>query len=166
MRAAGVGDPEGAEVSFLKKPILVLWEARTRALSCVMLRTQALSDPYAVQAAARTVDTEWGYAGEQVVLRGDGEPALQALRTEIAAKRRGTAPIEGSPPGDHQANGAAEQGVRLAQGAARTLLARVAQALGLEDVPETSPLSRTRCGTGPGSTPGSTCGRCGAPAGT
>ena len=45
-----------------------------------------------------------------------------------------------SPPGDHQANGAAEQGVRLAQGAARTLLARVAQALGMTDVPETSPL--------------------------
>ena len=48
--------------------------------------------------------------------------------------------MEVSPPGDHQANGAAEQGVRLAQGYARTLLAAVAQAVGLEDIPESSPL--------------------------
>ena len=38
------------------------------------------------------------------------------------------------------ANGAAEQGLKLAQGAARTLLAAVAQGVGVLDVDESSPL--------------------------
>ena len=130
----------GAEKGFLKKPILVLWEARARALACLMLFTKALADPFALKSCVRLLDVEWGLAGERIVLRGDGEPALQALLRELGAKRKGPAAVEVSPPGDHQANGAAEQGVRLAQGYARTLLAAVAQAVGLEDVPESSPL--------------------------
>ena len=53
----------------------------------------------------------------------------------------GTAPAIGDAPfQDHQANGAAEQGVRLAQGYARTLLAGIAHALGVQDIPESSPV--------------------------
>ena len=123
MRAAGVGNAEGDDSaqSFLKKPILVLWEAKSQALACFMLRIKSLSDQHAVKSAVKLIDEDWGYAGEKVLLRGDGEPALQALLHEVAGRRRGTTPIKVSPPRDHQANGAAEQGVRLAQGAARTL---------------------------------------------
>ena len=88
----------------------------------------------------RLLDEDWGFAGEKVVLRGDGEPALQALLREVGAQRRGESPLKVSPPGDHEANGAAEQGVRLAQGAARTLLATLAQELGVDDISESSPL--------------------------
>ena len=74
------------------------------------------------------------------MLRGDGEPALQALLNEIGRLHSGFAGIEVSPKGDHQANGAAAQGVRLAQGYARTVLAAVAQNVGVTDIPENSPL--------------------------
>ena len=93
-----------------------------------------------MNAFVRIVDVEWGLAGERVVLRGDGEPALQALLKAVAAKRQGPAPAEVSPPGDHAANGAAEQGVRLAQGYARTLLAGLALQHGVDDLPATSVL--------------------------
>ncbi|MDP6295254.1 MAG: hypothetical protein QF618_04505, partial [SAR324 cluster bacterium] len=83
---------------------------------------------------------EWGLAGERVVLRGDGEPALQALLKAVAARRKGPTSVEVSPPGDHAANGAAEQGVRLAQGYARTLLAGLAVLLGVDDLPANSVL--------------------------
>ena len=75
-----------------------------------------------------------------MVLRGDGEPALQALLKAVAAQRKGPSPVEVSPPGDHAANGAAEQGVRLAQGYARTLLAGLALQLEVGDLPANSVL--------------------------
>ena len=125
MRAAGVGDAEGADpaASFLKRPILVVWEAKSRSLACFTLRPKSTADAHARKSVVRLLDEDWGFAGEKVVLRGDGEPALQALLREVGAQRRGESPLKVSPPGDHEANGAAEQGVRLAQGAARTLLA-------------------------------------------
>ena len=46
-------EAEGAEVSFVKKPILVLWEARSRALFCLMLPAKALADTYAVRTVVR-----------------------------------------------------------------------------------------------------------------
>ena len=127
-------------MSFLKKPILVLWEARSRAMIRIMLPAKALSDAYAARTCARAMDQEWGFQGQRVVLRGDGEPALQALLKEIGRLRAGPAAVEVSPPGDHQANGAAEQGIRLAQGYARIVLAAVAQSAGGRDIPENSPL--------------------------
>lgn len=51
---------EAGEVpaDFLKRPILVLWEARERALACYMLPGKALSDPYALKTVVRLIDTE------------------------------------------------------------------------------------------------------------
>ena len=96
MAFAGVGLPEGAEApaDFLRRPCLVLWEAKERALASFMLPSKALSNPYALNAFVRTVDVEWGLAGERVVLRGDGEPALQALPKAVAS----APPIMPPPP--------------------------------------------------------------------
>ena len=97
-----------ARTNFLKKPILVLWEARSRALFCLMLPTKALSDTYGPRHCVRTIDRKWGFLGQRIVLREDGEPALQALLEEIGTRHAGAAAGEVSPAGDHQANGAAE----------------------------------------------------------
>ena len=142
MAFAGVGAAEGAEApaDFVRRPCLVLWEAKERALASFMLPCKALSNPFALRTCVRTIDEEWGLAGERVVLRGDGEPALQALLKAVAARRQGPSPVEVSPPGDHAANGAAEQGVRLAQGYARTLLAGLAIQQGVDDLPANSML--------------------------
>ena len=48
----------GSPTDFLKKPILVLWESRSRALSCFMLPTKALSNAYGVRTAVRVIDQE------------------------------------------------------------------------------------------------------------
>ena len=74
-------------------------------------------------------------------MRKPEEPALQALMQAIAAERSGEATVEATPRDDHeQANGAAEQAVRLAQGHARTLMASLANSLGVSDLPHESPL--------------------------
>ena len=54
--------------------------------------------------AVAVIDSDWGLAGETVILKGGGEPALVAFRKEVAAARRGRTTHETSPSGDHQAN--------------------------------------------------------------
>ncbi len=65
---------------------------------------------------------------------------MRARRRDIGTVRSGGAAVEVAAPGGHQADFAAEQGVRLAQGYARTVLAAVAQNVGVTDIPENSPL--------------------------
>ena len=124
-----------------KRPILVLWEQGSSALYCLMLPSKRLADRYGVENVVRVIDRFWGFAGQRVVLKGDGEPALQALLEAAAAEHSGEATVEAAPRDGHeQANGVAEQGVRLAQGRARTLLAALAHALQVEDLPHESVL--------------------------
>ena len=88
-----------------KLPALVLWEASLKSLAAGLLPSKSVvRDRYAV-------DHDWGLAEETILLQGDGEPALVALRKEIAAARNGRTILETSPRGDHQRNGAAERGV-------------------------------------------------------
>ena len=122
-------------------PALVLWDSATKALAASLLPGKSVArNRYAVDSAVTVIDHDWGLAGETVILKGDGEPALVAFRKEVAEARRGRTILETSPPGDHQANGAAEQAVRTARAHYRTHLAALAAKLRLEDMPSDTPI--------------------------
>ena len=75
------GDPHqqgpGAESRRMgKRPILVLWERKSNALFAAMLPNKAATTRYNVQSAVACIDRHWGFAGQRIVLKGDGEPAL------------------------------------------------------------------------------------------
>ena len=146
MAAAGVGAPEADAVAvpvkpMRKRPILVLWERRSCALCSIMLPDKRSTTRYSVENIVWCVDRHWGFAGQRIVLKGNGEPALQALLEAIAKEHAGEAVVEATPRDGHgQANGAAEQGVRLTLGYARTLLAALADGLGIGDLPVSHPV--------------------------
>ena len=119
----------------------MLWEESTKTLAATLLPSKSLKDfTYAVDWAVTVLDHDWGLAGEELTLKGDGEPALRTLCKALAEARKGRTPLEVSPPGDHQANGSAEQAVRTARAQARTHLAALASALGLGDLPLDHPV--------------------------
>ena len=132
---------ENGKKALDRLPALVLWDGTTKALAASLLPGKSVvRNRYAVDYAVTVIDHDWGLAGETVILKGDGEPALVAFRKEVAGARRGRTILETSPPGDHQANGAAEQAVRTARAHYRTHLAALAAKLNLEDMPADTPI--------------------------
>ena len=102
MVAAGVGAPEEELADgvapggrkFGKRPILVLWERDSHALYSIVLPNKRVSTRYTVDNAVRCIDRQWGFAGQRIVLKGDGEPALQAALEAVAKERAGEATVE------------------------------------------------------------------------
>ena len=58
-----------------------------------------------------------------MILRGDGEYALQDLLNEVASQRRGRTLVEQGPRGDSQSHGRAERTVRAVEEMTRVLKA-------------------------------------------
>ena len=94
------GDADG-ERPLHKLPALVLWEESTKTLAATLLPSKSLKDfTYAVDWAVTVLDHDWGLAGEELTLKGDGEPALRTLCKAPAEARKGRTLLEVSPPGD------------------------------------------------------------------
>ena len=94
--------PNHARAHLRTLPALVLWGG-CENLAATLLPSKSLdSNTYAVDWPTTVIDHDWGLAGEEVTLKGDGEPALRALCKAIAEARRCRTILEVSPPEDHQ----------------------------------------------------------------
>ena len=58
---------------------------------------------------------------KRLVLKSDGEPAVQALKEAVKAERHEEIVLESSPVGESQSNGGAECAVQLVQGQFRAM---------------------------------------------
>eukprot|EP00973_Karenia_brevis_P061781 8590966-Karenia_brevis.AAC.1 len=75
----------------------------------------------------------WGYNGgpeEKFVFQSDGEEALMAVVKKLARFHGGQVVIEVSPPGESQANGAAEENGKNILGLTMTMLEYVCSMVG------------------------------------
>eukprot|EP00973_Karenia_brevis_P017947 2466792-Karenia_brevis.AAC.1 len=75
----------------------------------------------------------WGYNGgpeDKLVFQSDGEEALVAVVKKLAKFHGGQVVIEVSPPGESQANGAAEENGKNILGLALTMLEYVCSMVG------------------------------------
>ena len=90
--------------------VLVMKDRKSRALRAWLLRSKGIVQEETVEQATAGV-LDFGFAGE-VVLKGDNEPALIALRDAIKARLPGalTVPV---PPRESQSNGVIENGVKV-----------------------------------------------------
>jgi len=112
------------------KPILVIYDGTTKMLNSVMVPRKGAND-YAIKAMIATVDLEWGYAGEKIIVKNDGEPAAVALAEHFAEARAGQTLLESPPPGESASNGAAEKAVQLAENMGRTVLGALQEKIGV-----------------------------------
>ena len=63
----------------------MLWEESTKTLAATLLPSKSLKDyTYAVDWAVTVLDHDWGLAGEELTLKGDGEPPLRTLCKALA----------------------------------------------------------------------------------
>ena len=75
----------------------------------------------------------WGYSGgegERLVFKTDGEPALVAVVKKLARFHGGEVVPEVSPPGESQANGAAEENGKAILGLTVTMLENICARIG------------------------------------
>jgi len=100
-------------------PILVLYDHRLQAIWSLPVDRKG-SEAWVVKWITNKLD-EAGYAGQDITLKSDGEPALMDLKKSVIAVRCGiTVPIE-SPVRQSKSNGAMERAIRTWQGYFRTL---------------------------------------------
>ena len=75
----------------------------------------------------------WGYPGgpqDKLILKTDGEPAIMALRDQLAKAHGGMTMVETSAKEEHQSNGIAEESVRTVRGLVLTLKSQLEQKTG------------------------------------
>ena len=102
--------------------VLVGKDRQTNCFIAHAVPTKGTRDDWVALQIARDI-RRLGYGdGMRVLLRSDGEPAIQALMREVA-RMRGDSPtvIENSPPSDSKANGLAERAVRSIEEQVRVL---------------------------------------------
>ena len=81
----------------------------------------------------------WGYPGgpqDKLILKTDGEPAVMALRDQLARAHGGMTMVETSAKEEHQSNGIAEESVRTVRGLVLTLKSQLEQKTGKTIVSE------------------------------
>ena len=84
----------------------------------------------------------WGHpggAGNKIILKSDGEPAIVAVREALARCHGGQVTPEQPPRGEHQANGFAEVTGRHVRGQARVLKLHLQHKIGRQ-VLESEPI--------------------------
>ena len=80
-----------------------------------------------------------GGAGNELVLKSDGEPALVALRSAVASYLGGVVTPEGPPVGEKQSNGTAEEAGKAVREIMRVYKCAIEDGIG-EALPEDSPI--------------------------
>ena len=103
-------------------PILVAKDMLNTPMSTGMVFARVVPHkgrcPYAIKSLAADVGA-LGYS--QLVLKSDGEPAVQALKEAVKAERPEKIVLESSPVGESQSNGGAECAIQLVQGQFRAM---------------------------------------------
>ena len=74
-------------------------------------------EPHAIDCVLAYLDA-WGH--REVLLKGDNEPAIQALVDAVRVRRGERTMVEKSPKYSHQSNGAVENAVRRIESFTRT----------------------------------------------
>ena len=111
-------DIYGGTSIYKRLKMLVIKDRRSKCLSVRCIPTKSPQNEYATKGVVQDLDY-WGHT--KVILRSDGEPAIQLLKKNIKGLRSENTLLETTPAGDPQANGEAEASVKQAKGQARVL---------------------------------------------
>ena len=101
-----------------KATALIIKDEKTKMNFAHICDKKGASDDWVVEQIIEDI-ARLGYA--EVLLKGDGEPALQDVLHEVKKRRTHSTILQGPPAYDPQANGAAEKAVQAYMGQLRTL---------------------------------------------
>ena len=112
---AGEGDEEVATW-------LTMVESKFGAVWSRVVERKGISEEteWVVMQMVEEID-EWGYRGEDVVLRSDQEGAIEVVKRKVAELRVGRTMMDESPVGESSANGRAEDAGKRVRDQARVL---------------------------------------------
>ena len=101
-----------------KATAIILKDDKTKMMSAHICESKGRTDAWIVDKIVEDIE-RLGYV--DIILKGDGEPALIDVMNAVKAKRDQPTQIQGPPAYDPQANGAAEKAVQEFMGQLRAL---------------------------------------------
>ena len=103
-------------------PILVAKDMLNTAMSTGMVFARVVPHKGRCAYAVKSLAADIGALGyRQLVLKSDGEPAVQALKEAVRAERSEKIVLESSPVGESKSNGGAECAIQQVQGQFRAM---------------------------------------------
>ena len=119
-----------------QNPIVIMVDKQTKCHVSYPVVSKSVSD-WIVRRLCDDLET-WGYMGEDVMIRCDGEPSIRLIRQSIALFRRGKTVPEDIPPGEHEQMGFVEAQVKSTRNQFKTLRSSLERSLG-EGLPADTP---------------------------
>ena len=111
-----------------QNPIIIMVDKQTKCHVSYPVESKSVSD-WIVKRLCDDMET-WGYMGEDVMIRCDGEPSIRLIRQSIALFRRGKTVPEDIPPGEHEQMGFVEAQVKSTRNQFKTLRSSLERSLG------------------------------------
>ena len=116
------------EIDDTMDAVLLMYDANRRGIWTMSVDKKGPT-PAAVKWVTDKLD-EVGYAGKEITLKSDQEPAILDLKRDIAIKRQAETVMVESPVRESKSNGAVERSVKTWQGQFRTLRHQLEARLG------------------------------------
>ena len=93
-----------------QNPLIIMVDKQTKCHVSYPVESKSVSD-WIVRRLCDDMET-WGYMGEDVIIRCDGEPAIRLIRQSVDLFRKGKTVPEDIPPGEHEQIGFVEAMVK------------------------------------------------------
>ena len=111
-----------------QNPLIITVDKQTKCHVSYPLESKSVSE-WIVKTLCDDIET-WGYVGEDVIIRCDGEPSIRLIRQSVGCFRKGKTIPEDIPPGEHEQMGFVEAHVKSTRNQFKTLRSALEENIG------------------------------------